>query len=67
METQTHYWAKFPMKYGDMATRFYKSKGIAIREAKKHLKNYQGCSHSYCMVGQVGKANPIFEMTTHEL
>lgn len=36
------YCAIFPLKWGDEARRTYDKKGIAIREAKKHLN---ACRH----------------------
>ena len=39
--------AVFPGKWGDEITRVYKSKAIAIREAKKHLNAFQDCNTSH--------------------
>lgn len=46
------------MKYGDMAERTYKTKGVAIREAKKHLYFCACCERVYAEVWEV-------DMETH--
>lgn len=63
--------AFFPMKYGDMATRWYDRKQDAIKVAKAHLKACEAPEQAYAEVYQVElpthKSKLIFELSNAEM
>ena len=59
------YRANFPLKMGAEVSRIYKTKGVAIREAKKHLNACCCSERVYAEVWEIepihGKRTPIWE------
>jgi len=70
-ERKSKFKAVFPMKYGDMATRYYDRKQDAIRVAKEHLKACETPDQAYAEVYEVElpthKSKLILELSNAEM